>query len=231
MKNDEKSNLIDVPNEKSNKDVIFLKIIKLFWIFLIGSFIGYIIEMIVGLVQNGHFVSRQGLLFGPFIQVYGVGLIAYYLVISNLKNRNYIKVFFISMFLGGIVEYLFSFFQEICFGTISWDYSNLIFNINGRTSLLHCLYWGTGGVLFAKLLLPLIYKMTHLCKNTYFKCITLFLCLFISFDIIISGMAGTRQLERRNNIPPKGYLDNFFDQYYPDEKLEKIYSNAKQVCK
>ena len=33
----------------------------------IGSILGNIIEMIVGLVQNGHFVSRQGLLFGPFI--------------------------------------------------------------------------------------------------------------------------------------------------------------------
>ena len=43
-----------------------------------------------------------------------------------------------------------SYFQELLFGTISWDYSNLWFNINGRTSLLHCTYWGIGGVLFMK---------------------------------------------------------------------------------
>lgn len=66
-------------NEKNNsimileKEDIVQKITKIFWVFLIGSILGYIIEMIVGLVQNGHFVSRQGLLFGPFIQVYGVG--------------------------------------------------------------------------------------------------------------------------------------------------------------
>lgn len=141
------NNLVEIPNKKISKKENLQKIIKLFWIFLIGSIIGYIIEMIVGLVQNGHFVSRQGLLFGPFIQVYGVGLVIYYLVISNIKQKNYIKIFFISMLLGGIVEYLFSFFQEVLFGTISWDYSDLIFNLNGRTSLLHCLYWGTGGVL------------------------------------------------------------------------------------
>lgn len=47
-----------------NKENIIQKLIKVFWIFLIGSILGYIIEMIVGLVQNGHFVSRQGLLFG-----------------------------------------------------------------------------------------------------------------------------------------------------------------------
>ena len=152
-----------------DKESIIKKLTKIFWIFLIGSIIGYGIEMIVGLVQNGHFVSRQGLLFGPFIQVYGVGLVAYYLVISNIRKKSYIKIFFITMLLGGIVEYLFSYLQETWFGTISWDYSNLLFNIHGRTSLLHCLYWGIGGVLFVRFILPLIRNLNGWCKNTNFR--------------------------------------------------------------
>ena len=212
-----------------DKESIIQKLTKIFWIFLIGSIIGYGLEMIVGLVQNGHFVSRQGLLFGPFIQVYGVGLVAYYLVISNIRKKSYIKIFFITMLLGGIVEYLFSYLQETWFGTISWDYSNLLFNIHGRTSLLHCLYWGIGGVLFVRFILPLIRNLNGWCKNTNFRYITAFLVLFITFDIVMSGMAGSRQLERKNNIAANGYIDNFFDEYYPDEKLEQIYSNAKTV--
>ena len=212
-----------------DKESIIQKLTKIFWIFLIGSIIGYGIEMIVGLVQNGHFVSRQGLLFGPFIQVYGVGLVAYYLVISNIRKKSYIKIFFITMLLGGIVEYLFSYLQETWFGTISWDYSNLLFNIHGRTSLLHCLYWGIGGVLFVRFILPLVRNLNEWCKNTNFRYITAFLVLFITFDIVMSGMAGSRQLERKNNIAANGYIDNFFDEYYPDTKLEQIYSNAKTV--
>ena len=212
-----------------DKEKIIQKLTKIFWIFLIGSIIGYGLEMIVGLVQNGHFVSRQGLLFGPFIQVYGVGLVAYYLVISNIKKKSYIKIFFITMLLGGIVEYLFSYLQETWFGTISWDYSNLLFNIHGRTSLLHCLYWGIGGVLFVRFILPLIRNLNGWCKNTNFRYVTAFLVLFITFDIVMSGMAGSRQLERKNNIAANGYIDNFFDEYYPDTKLEQIYSNAKTV--
>ena len=212
-----------------DKESIIQKLTKIFWIFLIGSILGYGIEMIVGLVQNGHFVSRQGLLFGPFIQVYGVGLVAYYLVISNIRKKSYIKIFFITMLLGGIVEYLFSYLQETWFGTISWDYSSLLFNIHGRTSLLHCLYWGIGGVLFVRFILPLIRNLNEWCKNTNFRFITAFLVLFITFDIVMSGMAGSRQLERKNNIAANGYIDNFFDEYYPDEKLEQIYSNAKTV--
>ncbi len=205
------------------------KVVKLFWVFLIGSIIGYVLEMIVGLVQNGHFVSRQGLLIGPFIQVYGLGLVTYYLVISKIKNKNNIKIFVLSMILGGIIEYLFSYFQEKLFGTISWDYTNLPFNLNGRTSLLHCLYWGTGGVLFVKFILPHIDKLDNYYNYNSFKIITMFLIAFISFDIIISSFAGIRHLERRKNIPPKGSLDSFFDTHYPDTKLKEIYSNAKEV--
>ena len=222
---EETSNSIMIVDEES----IIQKLTKIFWIFLIGSIIGYGLEMIVGLVQNGHFVSRQALLFGPFIQVYGVGLVAYYLVISNIKKKSYIKIFFITMLLGGIVEYLFSYLQETWFGTISWDYSNLLFNIHGRTSLLHCLYWGIGGVLFVRFILPLIRNLNGWCKNTNFRYVTAFLVLFITFDIVMSGMAGSKQLERKNNIAANGYIDNFFDEYYPDEKLEQIYSNAKTV--
>lgn len=211
------------------KENIMQKLIKIFWIFIVGSIIGYIFEMIVGLLQNGHFVIRQGLIFGPFIQVYGVGLIVYYLVISNIKNKTYIQIFFISMLLGGIVEYLFSYFQESWFGTISWDYSKLLFNLHGRTSLLHCLYWGIGGILFVKFILPFVNNLDNWYKNINFRYITAFLVLFITFDIIISSMAGIRQLERRNNIAPKGYMDIFLDKYYSDAKLEKIYSNAKAV--
>lgn len=139
------------------KDV-FKFILIIFWVFIIGSLIGYGVETIVAIIQNGHFASRQGLLYGPLIPVYGVGLVAYYLVISKIKDKSNLKIFIITMILGGIVEYLFSFFQEKLFGTVSWDYSNLWFNINGRTSLLHCIYWGTGGVLFVKYVYHFIEK-------------------------------------------------------------------------
>ena len=220
-------------NSKSitKKEEIIQQIVKIFWVFLIGSIIGYIFEMIVALVQNGHFVTRQGLVIGPFIQVYGVGLVAYYLVLSKIKLKSYVKIFFLTMFLGGLVEYIFSYLQENIFGTISWDYSYLIFDINGRTSLLHCIYWGTGGILFTKFVLPLIEKMNTLCNKKSFKMITILLVIFIVFDILLSIVAVTRQEERKNNIPANGYVDEFLDKNYPDEKLKEIYSNAKEVGK
>lgn len=219
---------LNIKNKIENKKVLN-ELIKIFWVFIIGSVIGYIVEMIVGILQNGHFVSRQGLLIGPFIQVYGIGLATYYLVISRARNMSNVKIFIISMILGGIVEYLFSYFQEKLFGTISWDYSNLPFNLNGRTSLLHCLYWGTGGVLFVKFILPHIDKLDNLYKYKIYKLATTLLVLFICFDITISGLAGARYLERRKDMEAKNDIDVFFDTTYPDSKLKEIYSNAKEV--
>ena len=204
------------------------KVIKLFWIFIIGSIIGYAVEMIVGFVQNGHFVSRQGLVFGPFAQVYGLGILAYYFVVPKIKG-GYIKIFFITMVLGGIVEYLCSYFQELLFGTISWDYSHLWFNIHGRTSLLHCTYWGIGGILFMKYIIPLIENIEKLIKNNYFRTITALFAIFMVFNIAVSSMAAVRQEERNRQIAASNNIDVFFDKYYSDEIMDTIYENKIEV--
>ena len=213
--------------KENDKNKFLKKTFKIFWVFIIGSIIGYILEMIVGLVQNGHFVSKQGLLYGPFSQVYGVGLAVYYLVIP--KNKKWIQIFLISMFFGGIVEYLFSYFQEFLFGTVSWDYKNLLFNINGRTSLLHCIYWGIGGILFVKFIRPYIEKLDNLYNKKLSLIITIAVAIFILFDIIISSLACARQVQRKENIEAKTSLEIFLDEHYSDEVLNKIYSNAKEI--
>ena len=204
------------------------KIIKIFWVFIIGSIIGYAVEMVVGFVQNGHFVSRQGLVFGPFAQVYGLGILAYYLIVPKIKGE-YLKIFFVTMILGGIVEYLCSYFQEILFGTISWDYSHLLFNTNGRTSLLHCTYWGIGGVLFMKYILPLINKIDKITKDAYFRTITALFIIFMLFNISVSSMAAIRQNERNREIGASNNIDVFFDKYYSDEVMDNIYENKIEV--
>ena len=212
------------------KEKYINEMIKIFWVFIIGSIIGYIVEMIVGFVQNGHFVSRQGLLFGPFAQVYGLGILAYYLIVPKIKG-GYIKIFFVTMILGGIVEYLCSYFQELLFGTISWDYSHLWFNINGRTSLLHCTYWGIGGILFMKFIIPFINKMDKIIKNTYFRTATALFIIFMLFNISVSSMAAMRQDERNREIAASSNIDMFFDKYYSDEVMNTIYENKIEVRK
>lgn len=202
----------------------------LFWVFIIGSIAGFIFEVIVVFFQKGHFELRQGLIYGPFIPVYGIGAMCYYIVLSKIKIKNKVRIFLITMILGGITEYLCSFIQEKAFGTISWDYSYLPFNINGRTSLLHCIYWGIGGVLYITYIEPLLNKMIDKTNMKAFDLITIILSIFIVFDISISWMAADRQTERKNNIEPENRLDIFLDKNYPDEYMNRIFNNKKDVC-
>ena len=207
------------------------KIVKelavIFWIFIIGSIVGYIAEMIVVLFQKGYFESRQGLVYGPFTPVYGIGGVIYYLVFKLIRTKNRTSVFIISMILGGITEYMVSYIQEKVFGTISWDYSQLWFDINGRTSLLHCIYWGIAGILYMKYVKPLIKKIRIQMSKRFFKVITVILLIFMIFNISISCMSAKRQEERRHNIETKNKIDVFLDKYYPDEYMDKIFTNKK----
>ena len=62
------------------------EIIKIFWIFVIISIFGCILETIVCFVQKGHFEIRQGVIYGPFIPVYGAGAVIYYLLVPKITG-------------------------------------------------------------------------------------------------------------------------------------------------
>lgn len=206
--------------EKQNK---IQTLIKIFWIFILGCIIGFIVETFVAFVQEGQLASRKGLIYGPFTPVYGVGILIYYFFIPKIKNKK--MIFFYSMIIGGITEYLCSYLQEQCFGTVSWDYQNLWFNIHGRTSLLHCTYWGIAGVLFDKFVYPLCQKLDQYVIKTKFQYITMIFLIFMLFNISISCLAANRQEERIKAIQPQGKIDQFLDVYYPDTRMNKIYAN------
>ena len=57
------------------KEKLIQELVIIFWLFILGSILGYIFEMIVVLFQKGYFESRQGLIYGPFTPVYGMGIL------------------------------------------------------------------------------------------------------------------------------------------------------------
>lgn len=229
------------------KKKIIQELMMIFWIFIIGSILGYIYEMIVVLFQKGYFESRQGLIYGPFTPVYGIGGIIYYLILNMIDPKNkkesketaisnnhfgkfeyYIKIFLITAVLGGITEYICSYIQEKAFGTISWDYSHLMFNLNGRTSLLHCTYWGIAGVLYIICIEPVIQKLRGNLEHISIKIITIILAVFMVYNAWISWIAAERQEARRNKKTAETALETFLDEHYPDELMDKVYANKKE---
>lgn len=184
---------------------------------------------------KGHYALRQGLIYEPLIPIYGIGLIVLYLFYKDMdiSSKNLLKrigiIFLLSFFLGGATEYIGSYIQEKCFGTISWNYSYLRFNLQGRTSLLHASVWGLLGTTFYFFLLPVIKKIKNLTNTQKGKIITILMSTILLFDCTISILACNRRTERRTNELPSNKIEEYLDKKYPDEYIDYIYNNATEV--
>ena len=194
---------------------------KYIWIFVISCFIGFIYETILGIFQYDGFISRQEILYGPFIPVYGLGAILFMCTLKNINNKYFLAV--IAGIEGTVLEYIYSLLQERIFGTVSWDYSNYMFNFEGRTSLIHVVFWGIIGYLFIKYVYPFLSKLIEKVPKTIGKILSVIFVLFIIIDVFMSVNVGLRYKKRRDGIPAKNWFENYIDSKYTDEVIEKIY--------
>lgn len=198
---------------------------KLFWFYLFGSVFGCVYETILCLMQRGYMESRQGLIYGPFSPIYGVGTVLLVLTITRIKDWK--KLLITGAFVGGAFEYFASLFQEICFGTTSWNYSKYFMNFDGRTSLFHAVCWGIMALIFTKLIYPSIMKFIEWVPKKTMEIVTIALVLFMMFDVGISCFSAYRQKERDRNLEPSNGFEKWIDKIYPDEFMNRIYPNKK----
>ncbi len=198
---------------------------KLFWVFFIGCFAGVIIERLWALLRYGIVEPRVGLIYGPFNLVYGIGAWALTSALYPFRNRSPLFSFLGGMLIGSTVEYGCSLFQELVFGSVSWDYSNRPFNLHGRICLLYSVYWGMLGVLWIKEIYPRLAKAILKIPNHVGKALTWVLAAFMVFNSVMTGAAVYRWMERRNGERAGNHAEAYFDAHYPDERMAQIFSN------
>ncbi len=198
---------------------------KLLLVCFIGSFFGVIIEMLWCLVSRGYIESRAGLVYGPFNLLYGFGAVVLTVTLYKFRNRGAWISFLGGIIVGSVVEYFCSWGQEFVFGTRSWDYSKMPFNINGRICLLYSIFWGILGVLWIKNLYPRMAKLILKIPNRVGKICTWVLLAFFVVNTVMSGLALTRWTQRNAGIPAANTFWQTIDERFPDERMEKVYAN------
>lgn len=217
------------PKKKSTlnlweKHILGFEIYELFWMLVIFSILGFFIETIWCLIKNGYIESRKGLVLGPFCPIYGVGAVILIVLLLSLRH-NTIKLALGSFFYGSVVEYLFSFLQENLFGTISWDYSNMPFNMDGRICLIYSLVWAILGVVIIKYIYPyvdILIKSIPRQEGEQFA--TLILCYLI-FDVFISIEAVIRADKRSSFVTAQTIFDRYLDKNFDDKTMHNIFPN------
>ncbi len=200
---------------------------KLVWIFFISGLLGDWIETIFMWMTTGRLMSRSSVLYGTFSIVWGLGGVIVTALLYSLRNKKNRYIFIGGFLLGGVYEYSCSLFTEIIFGTTFWDYSKIPFNLNGRVNLLFCFFWGILAIVWIKILYVAASSPIEKIPFIPGKVLTGAMIAFMALDIIISGLAISRYVERKSGEGNGTVIEFFMDCTYPDTLIEQIYPNMK----
>ncbi len=135
-----------------------MSIYQLLWLFLIYSFVGWILETIFAITKQRKIINR-GLINGPFCTVYGFTGV---LITVALKDLSGVWLFLFSAIYASVIEWVAGkIIEKICHERW-WNYENNKFNLGGYISLQTSVLWGVLGfiaVTFTNSLLIDAYKL------------------------------------------------------------------------
>ena len=159
-------------------------------VFLIYSMIGFIIETTLKTFVFKN--MNNGIMYGPWIPVYGLGcvfiIIIMRFVFNRIKVNRWLKillVFLLSMLILTLLEWLGGVLIELVFHKVFWDYSDLKFNLGHYIALEISLVWGIMSLVVIYVIKPLIDKLIKKIPSIF---IYLVLIIFI-VDAIITFLS------------------------------------------
>ncbi|CUN73971.1 Predicted membrane protein [Faecalibacterium prausnitzii] len=203
----------------------------LVWLFVVGAFLGDVVETIFCRVTAGVWMSRSSLVWGPFSVVWGLALVLAAVLLRGSERKSESRIFWFGVILGGAYEYVCSAVTELLFGTVFWDYSGFKFNLGGRINLLYCFFWGIAAVAWIRYGYPLVAKGMNKLKTHIRPWMTAALAVFMAVNMGVSALALARYDARTSGVEAATPLAVFLDAHFDNARMERIYPNAKKVEK
>lgn len=177
-----------------------------FLLFIIYSFLGWLIEVINCSIIEKKLVNR-GFLLGPVCPIYGCGAVIITLFLTNYKD-DWIIVFCMAVILCGILEYFTSWAMEKIFNTRWWDYSHNKFNINGRICLETMIPFGLLGLVIIYILNPFLYNILNNIPQNIVDIISFIILIILLVDIILSFKVISKVTQTVKNMTIDNRKDN-----------------------
>ncbi|MEG0071386.1 MAG: putative ABC transporter permease [Raoultibacter sp.] len=214
---------------KSLFDHGFLKLnfFTLLWLFVIGSIIGLGVETAFHAIIYGGFESRAGLVWGPFSPIYGAGAVLLTLFLNRFYYSHNLVIFLIAMVVGSAIEYITSWGMQFFWGAIAWDYSGTFGSIQGRTNFLFGMMWGMLGLVWVRVVLPLVKRGFERIdqKNRIVRIVTIILTIFMVTDITVTCLAMNREGQRAAGVPASNPVEQLIDAEFPDAWMQARFEN------
>jgi len=163
---------------------MFNRICFLFLLFMIYSFLGWLMEVILQFLEKKRFINR-GFLIGPYCPIYGWGSITIILLLYKYKE-DFVTLFCMAIVICSLLEYGTSFVMEKLFHTRWWDYSYKKFNINGRICLDTMLPFGILGCIVLYVINPFFTNILNNFSSLGLNIVAIILFVLYLVDNIIS---------------------------------------------
>ncbi len=202
----------------SGRGYMALNFFNLFWLFVVASILGDVMETIVHvtIVDPGQWQDRAGLLFGPFSPIYGCGAILMTLALNRFYKSNVILIFFVSAIIGGAFEFFVSLFMQYTFGAVAWNYTGQWLSIDGRTCGWAMGCWGLLGVAWIKLILPGMLWLVNKIPWNWRYVVTTIAALLMAVDCVMTLQALDCWYERLSHDPVDTPIQHFYADHFDD---------------
>ena len=155
-----------------------------FLLFIIYSFIGWIVELINVFIIEHKIVDR-GFLIGQYLPIYGFGALFIITFLSKYKS-DLITLFCMSTIICATLEYITSFIMEKLFHARWWDYSSNKFNINGRICLETASLFGIGGCIIIYIIQPILDSIILFFNPLFLNIAAIVLAIIFVADLLVS---------------------------------------------
>ena len=159
-----------------------MSIYELLLVFLVYSFIGWIIETVFATIRQRK-IANRGLINGPYCVLYGV---AASIISITLRELTGIWLFLFSSIYASVAEWIGGWLIERMYHERWWNYSNKKFNIGGYVCLSMSAFWGVLGYLGVSYLNPLLFAVYRLLPKTLIVLILSILLGLLIVDMVLS---------------------------------------------
>ena len=199
---------------------------KLFWLFIVGSILGVIIEGLFCLIRNGHWESHVVSVFGAFNILYGFGAVLFYIGAAALKRKTIFSKTVILMLGATLLELICGLILKNALGMRAWSYQNSFLNYKGLICVPFMFVWGLSGFVFC-----ILYPQINLLLDKLVKKIPHYACvicsLFMVFNLGLTSLSIIRWSERHYNINSSSALQTYLDRETPDWWMSKRFMDWK----
>lgn len=155
---------------------------ELLWMFLIYSFLGWVLETAIAIVKQRKIVNR-GLINGPFCIIYGIGAV---LISVGLQELTGGWLFFFATIYASVVEWTAGHIIQKVYHERWWDYSNIKFNLDGYICLPFSLLWGAFGYVIVRWGNHLLFDLYNLLPSLLLHILVLVITGALCVDMLAS---------------------------------------------